>query len=108
MTSPRILACLGFVAIAAGSQTPATFHAGTRLVEIEVVVRDKQGPVTGLTRDDFTLLDQGKRQRIDVFRAGQADTRKRTAPLAPGAVSNRVNSRGESLPSATVLLFDQL
>ena len=112
MTLPRIVAGFGSLAIAAGLQTPApqsaTFHAGTRLVEIEVVVRDKRGPVTGLTRDDFTLLDQGKSQRIDVFRAGQADTKKRPAPLAPGAVSNRVNSRGESLPSATVLLFDQL
>jgi VWFA-related protein len=98
--------------MAAGLQTPnnqpATFHAGTRLVEVEVVVRDKRGPVTGLTRDAFRLLDQGKPQRIDVFRAGQQEDRARPIPLAPGAVSNRRNSLGESLPSATVLLFDQL
>jgi VWFA-related protein len=112
MTLPRILAGFGSLAIAAGLQTPApqpaTFHAGTRLVEVEVVVRDKHGPISGLTRDSFTLLDQGKPQRIDVFRAGQSDTQKRPAPLAPGVVSNRVNGRGEWLPSATVLLFDQL
>lgn len=108
MTLPRIVAGFGSLAIAAGLQTPATFHAGTRLVEVEVVVRDKHGPVTGLTRDAFRLLDQGKPQRIGVFRAGQADTKQPLVPLARGAVSNRVSSLGESLGNATVLLFDQL
>ena len=86
----------------------ATFHAGTRLVEIEVVVRGKHGPVAGLTRDNFTVLDQGKPQRIDVFRAGQTSTAAPAVPLAAGAVSNRVNRLGEALPNATVVLFDQL
>ncbi len=108
MTLPRIVAGFGSLAIAAGLQTPATFHAGTRLVEVEVVVRDKHGPVTGLTRDAFTLLDQGIPQRIGVFRAGQANTKQPLVPLASGAVSNRVDSLGESLGNATVLLFDQL
>jgi VWFA-related protein len=93
-------------------QTPdlpsATFHAGTRLVEIEVVVRGKHGPVAGLTKDNFTVLDQGKPQRIDVFRAGQASSAAAAVPLASGAVSNRVNRLGEALPNATVVLFDQL
>jgi VWFA-related protein len=87
---------------------PATFHAGTRLVEVEVVVRGRNGPVTGLTKDDFTLLDQGKPKRIDVFRVGQAATAAPAVPLAPGAVSNRANRLGQTLPSATAVLFDQL
>jgi VWFA-related protein len=102
----RILAA--FCAVAIASPQTATFHTGTRLVEVEVVVRSTRGPVTGLTKDDFTVFDQGKPQRIDVFRAGQASTTIPAAPLAPGAVSNRVNQLGETLPSATVLLFDQL
>ncbi len=108
----RILA--GFCLAAIATPQPATFHAGTRLVQVEVVVRSKSTgfssghPVTGLTRDDFTVLDEGKPQRIDVFRAGQASSQTVTAALPPGAVSNRVNRRGESLPSATVVLFDQL
>ena len=92
----------------------ATFHAGTRLVEVEVVVRGKRAgftagsPVTGLTGDDFTVLDQGKPQRIDVFRASTANAETPAAPLAPGAVSNRVNRIGETLPNATAVLFDPL
>jgi VWFA-related protein len=97
---------------AAALQTPdpqtATFHAGTRLVEIEVVVRNKNGPIAGLTKDDFTVLDQGKPQRIDVFHAGPANARSPAAPLPAGAVSNRVDRVGEPLPDATVVLIDQL
>src|SRR6202451_2758015 len=82
------------VGAAQPSQEPAVFHSGTRLVEVEVVVRSQpvrppglgaslkyifdSGPPFGppgelvkdLTQDDFTLLDDGQRQRIAVFRAG--------------------------------------
>jgi VWFA-related protein len=108
----RILA--GFCLAAIATPQPATFHAGTRLVQVEVVVRSKSTgfsaghPVTGLTREDFTVLDEGKPQRIDVFRSGQASSQTVMARLTPGAVSNRVNRLGESLPSATVVLFDRL
>jgi VWFA-related protein len=91
-----------------------TFHSGTRLVEVEVVARDRNGPVTGLTRDDFTLLDAGKRQPIAVFHAqtssvpsaatGDADGHR----LPAGAFSNRAEHNGHSINGATVLLLDQL
>lgn len=102
----RILA--GFCIATIATAQPASFHAGTRLVEVEVVVRGAHGPVTGLTRKDFTVLDQGQWQHIDVFRTGPADAKTVAAPLPPGTVSNRVNRQGESLPSATVVLFDRL
>jgi len=44
-------------AFAAQTQPPTAGHvftSGTHLVEVEVVVRDEKGPVTGLTREDFT------------------------------------------------------
>jgi VWFA-related protein len=92
-----------------------TFHSGTRLVEIEVVVRDKNGPVKGLTREDFTLLDAGKHQQIAVFNSenaargaeippiGAADS-----PLSKGSFSNRTDRAGHPIRGATVLLLDQL
>src|ERR1051326_3411385 len=45
-----------------------TFRATSELVLVNVVVRDKDGtPVRGLTRDDFTVLEDGKPQSISSF-----------------------------------------
>jgi hypothetical protein len=50
------------------AQLPAPIRVATRLVQVSVVVRDKNGPVAGLTKDDFILHDPGRLQKIDVFR----------------------------------------
>ncbi|MGB6827202.1 MAG: hypothetical protein WBE41_04090, partial [Terracidiphilus sp.] len=40
----------------------------TRLVQLDVVVHDKQNhPVTGLTKDDFRVFDNGVEQKIAHF-----------------------------------------
>jgi len=39
----------------------------TRLVVVDVVATDKNGAVTDLQRDDFTLLENGKEQKVRVF-----------------------------------------
>src|SRR5579871_3392418 len=39
----------------------------TRLVVVDVVAADKNGPVTNLERNDFTILEDGKEQQIRVF-----------------------------------------
>ena len=91
------------------------FHSGTRLVEIEVVVRDRNGPVKGLTREDFTLLDAGKRQQIAVFNSDNAGSSVGAAsigaggsPLPASVYSNRTDRAGHPMRGATVLLLDQL
>jgi VWFA-related protein len=51
------------------SQQP-TFQARADLVTVDVVVFDQQGnPVEGLTRDDFTIRENGDRQAIAAFEA---------------------------------------
>lgn len=39
----------------------------TRLVVVDVVATDKNGAVTDLVRDDFTVLEDGKEQKVRVF-----------------------------------------
>src|SRR5215470_2262981 len=39
----------------------------TRLVVVDVVATDKKGAVTDLQRDDFTVLEDGKEQKVRVF-----------------------------------------
>ena len=96
------------VSIAAAQDTPApTFSAGTKLVQVDVVARGKNGPATGLTKDDFTVFDNGKPQKISFFSVRSRTSDPAAVPLPPGAVSNRTERAGEGTSNATVLLIDQ-
>jgi VWFA-related protein len=99
-------------AIAAAQQSP-TFRVGTKLVQVDVVVRDKHGPATGLTKQDFTVLDNGKPQEIAVFSVKSSFVKSTgtlaPAPIAlpPGVVSNRLEFEGDAPGTATVVLLDR-
>jgi VWFA-related protein len=88
------------------------FRTGTNLVQVDVVVRDKKGPVEGLTRDDFTLFDNGHPQKVSVFSVRSSSRPAQTTKTPPvsaqlNVVSNRTNSVGDSPGTATILLVDQ-
>lgn len=54
--------------VGAAGAPNATFKAEVEYVEVDVVVTDDKGkPVRGLTRDDFELFEDGKRQTIANF-----------------------------------------
>ena len=49
-------------------QAPPVFRAGIDLVQVDVSVLDKdRRPVRGLTAADFTVLEDGKPQKIEAF-----------------------------------------
>jgi VWFA-related protein len=54
---------------AAGQQPQPTFSANSNLVIVDVVVRDNKSgrPIEGLKPADFTVLEDGKPQKIAVF-----------------------------------------
>lgn len=109
--TPRypLLFCL--VSFAAPAQNDLPIRVNTRLVEVDVVVRDQNGPVRGLSRKDFTILDKGKLQTIATFgvrSAARATSSPKPAPLPAGTVSNRLTSNGEEAGGATVVLWDML
>ncbi len=68
------------------AQQPTTFRTGTKLVEVDVVVRDKTGPAAGLTKEDFSVLDNGKPQEIAVFSV-KSSVGSAQAPKAPCCVA---------------------
>jgi VWFA-related protein len=82
-----------------------TIRANTRLVIVDVVVTDKKGqPVTGLKADDFTVEENGKKQKISVFVPPGANEAK-TQPAPLGIITNRAEYVGPAgVP--TVLLLD--
>lgn len=66
-----ILILLASVALAA--QQP-TFRTAVDLVHFGVTVVDKQGkPIAGLTKDDFEVVESGKKQTVQYFSAGKPD-----------------------------------
>ncbi len=118
---------LFFIACCAAAQQQPVFRSQTRLVEVDVVIRDKHGPVTGLSKDDFTLYDcksnqrdldhagsntpcKFKKQPISVFREVNNGSGGPSAvsPLPPGTISNRMDSSGKPIGTATVVVIDQL
>src|SRR5262245_14755440 len=105
----RLRPALFFVTLSIFAAQNDVIRVNTRLVEVDVVVRDKNGPVTGLTKEDFTILDNGKPQRVDVMSVSTAERSKPkdSLPALPaGVISNRDGK--EVSRSATVILFDRL
>jgi len=50
------------------AQDTPTFRGGVQLIDVDVVVTDKDGkPVRDLTRDDFEIVEHGKSQTIRTF-----------------------------------------
>ncbi len=99
--------------ILSAQQAPAdvptiTIRANTRLVVVDVVVTDKKGqPVTSLKPEDFTLEENGKKQKVSVFVPPGIANRAASAPAAmpPGIFSNHPeNVTPAGVP--TVLLLD--
>jgi VWFA-related protein len=110
-TELRLLSFLviASISIAAAAPQNDTIRVSTRLVQINVVVRDKNGPIHGLKASDFTLLDEKKPQKIEVFSVFDG----KSAPVAvllpkAGVISNLADSEGEVPNGATAILFDML
>jgi len=98
----RIAATLLVSALSAGGplagqqQTPApVFRSNVNLVLVDVVVRDKKGEiVTGLAREDFQLLEDGKAQDILTFAFEQIE--RNTSPIERGELL--AGSSGAAVP----------
>jgi VWFA-related protein len=83
-----------------------TIRANTRLVVVDVVVTHKNGqPMTGLKPEDFTVEENGKKQKISVFVPPGIANRTAATPTPAGVFSNHPeNLTPAGVP--TVLLID--
>ncbi|HEX9110489.1 MAG TPA: VWA domain-containing protein [Terriglobales bacterium] len=83
-----------------------TIRATTRLVVVDVVVANKQGqPVSGLKAEDFTVEENGKKQKISVFVPPLVTNEKAPTAAPAGILSNHPENVGPAgIP--TVLILD--
>jgi VWFA-related protein len=88
-----------------------TFPSEVELVTVDVVVVDGKGqPVSGLTRDDFTLAEDGRPLEIASFEAFDepAAPGVSTPPAAPGEVAAPVARPARSSGGAFGILLDDV
>ncbi len=70
----------------------------TRLVQVGVIVRDKNGPVADLTKDDFVVLDRGKPQKISLFSFESSDSASQAARPLPQNTFSDLPQYGAATP----------
>jgi VWFA-related protein len=97
------------------AQQGPTFSSSSRLVIVNAVVLGKNNtPITGLTKDDFQLFDNGQPQHIALFSEPvtsakpSANPNTAAAELPPNVFSNRIPPAVKAQPNATVILLDAL
>jgi len=86
-----------------------SIRSTTRLVQVSVVAIDNHGnPVTGLTKDDFTVSDQGAPQTVSVFTSATPAPATPPFSFPPNVFTNRYDLKGQDPGSVTIILFDAL
>jgi len=110
-TGPFCLAAVVFQMVVyqvIAQETPIV-RVNTRLVEVDVVVHSKGAAVTDLNQDDFTVLDNGKPQKVAAFNViSSRTTGGKSIPLPAGTVSNRLTMEGQEPAGTTIVLYDTL
>jgi len=98
---------------AAGAQTSSQpdviLKATTRLIQVNVIVRDHHGdPVRDLKKEDFQIFDNGKPQPVSVFSMDSNAVLPEAQPLPENVFTNTLQQKGAVPSSVTVILIDAL
>jgi VWFA-related protein len=82
------------------------FTARAELVLVPTLVTDKSGNhVKGLTKDDFTLLENGAEQKIATFEEVTSDARRPSHPKNPNEFTNSL-AAGATHARVTIIVLD--
>src|SRR5215470_1482283 len=96
---------LGFLA----EQQFEPVRVNVRLVELSVIVHNKDDPVTDLAKEDFEILDNGKPQEVRYFALERPTKPSASLVSLPNHVfSNRTLGAVETAPGVSIVLFDLL
>ena len=105
LPAPRLLSQAAGSGAAAEQSPIPTIRVETREVVLDVVVTDEHGHfVTGLTRDDFTVLEDKVKQRLVAFQAPEGHAMPADAP----AVRSTADLQRIGNAPVTVLVLDEL
>jgi VWFA-related protein len=90
------------------NQTGAVIRRTSRLVLLDVVVTDKSGkPVPGLHKEDFTVFEDGRPQRISNFETPEMHLSENPPPDAtPAKRDISAQQRAEAARPETIIVLD--
>jgi VWFA-related protein len=108
----RVVAPSAFSALSAQAQDQPRFRAATTLVEVDAIVRYRNGQfVADLTPDDFEVLEDGAPQKVESFYVvAGPQAAPRGAPVAPAqaaAAPAPPVPPAQQVQRVYVLFFDQ-
>ncbi|MDP9171010.1 MAG: VWA domain-containing protein [Acidobacteriota bacterium] len=84
-------------------------RATTRLIQVNVIVRDNHGqPVRDLKKEDFRLTDNGKPQQISIFSMDSNAMLPQADKLPANVFTNRLQQKSAVPAGVTVILIDSL
>ena len=96
------------VAALAVAQSRDPIRVATRLVQVHVIVQDKdRNPVRDLTRADFRLTEDGREQAIDFFDV-ESEAAIPASPTDPAQPNTFTNELAATSGGVTVILIDRL
>jgi VWFA-related protein len=102
------------VTFAQDSTSVPLFRVTAKLVQVDVVARDKAGrPIRDLKQSDFVLLQDGKPQEVRSFELQSSESNRREKTLAPPEAEllrNSFNNVPADVPveTSTIVLYDIL
>ena len=102
------------ITFAAQQESTPIFRAGTTLVEFTIVATDQRGqPVTDLTQNEISIVQNGKPQPVAFFRFegsafGPGAAEAKREPIAPGIFTNRPEYSPGPARNVTAIVIDTL
>src|SRR5690242_4892554 len=93
------------------SGVSAVLKIKTRLVVVDVVARDSKGaPVTDLKQEDFTVVEDGKEQKVRIFSFQRPETTPAQTTPSPARPANIVDNLPHFRPgrALNVILMDAI
>jgi VWFA-related protein len=108
-----VAGCFAQQSSAPEQESVTTLRASTQLVLLDIVVTDKQGkPVRNLSREDFTVLEDGAEQEIASF---EPPGQHAPAPVEENARAAKGTGKKDGVPgpalsssALTILVLDEL
>jgi len=90
----------------------STFRSASRLVNVYVIVTDRDGhSVQGLHKDDFQLFDNGHQEKIAFFSTGDTDNSSgsnEVRAFPPGVYTNDPHASAVPDEDVNIILFDTI